>query len=873
MRALRKTERIGRYELLGEIGSGGMGVVYRAYDTKLRREVAIKVLAASLAKNAEAVARFEREAQAASALAHPNVLTLFDIGMHRGASYLVYELLRGGTLRERLAKGPLPAVTAVDYMLQIASGVSAAHAKGIVHRDLKPENLFIIEGGQVKILDFGIAKLLPQARYVPVRFPSADPKVPSIDTLAGAIIGTVGYMSPEQVRGKPADHRSDIFALGAILYEMLSGSRAFPGELFDAGMRVLNSEPPALDPAAPPGLEDVIRRCLKKEPQERFQSVAELESSLARVKADLSTGKSPPEIGPAPVPPSPGPPFLPGRPWLLAIAIVVVVAAVLGVAWKRRCAWFGVDCPNPVFDRLTFGRGVVWSARFLADGKVVYSSAWDGNKIQAHTVVPGKPGSSSLGVPPGRILSVLPGGDLAVALERDEPVLDYMRTGTLARVDASGAAREMLTNVRCADWGRGGSADPVVVREVDGVNRLEYPPGKVLYATVGWLTHARLSPTRQIAFLEHPYYGDTRGLVMLAADGKVRAITSEFGSAMGLAWSPRGNEIWFTAAETAQSSELKAVTPAGQLRLITRIPGAVLLHDVAPDGRILFSREEWRHFVRGRFAGKREERDLSWLDYSIARELSADGRKLLFFEAGQGVSKLFEAFVRSTDGSPAIDLGPGLGLSLSADGQWAITGAVTDPSKLILVPTGPGESRPLKLPVAVIAEARWFPDGKRILLTAREKDDLTQLRVYVVEVASGKLSPIAGPFVTGQEMISKPVSSDGRRVIIRKNEGYFVYPAEGGDPRQIPGLAEGQVPIAWHPDGSILVRTPGLPTKVSLLDLATGSQTRWREFMPPDPAGVSDVPWLHFAFPPEGEVCAYSYHQILSDLFLGSGLE
>src|SRR5437016_7667358 len=215
------------YRILSPLGAGGMGEVYRALDIRLDREVAIKVLPADFAKDVDRLRRFEQEARAVGRLNHPNILVIHDIGTHEGSPYIVSELLEGETLRERIEQGALPARKAMDFALQMARGLAAAHEKGIVHRDLKPENLFVTQDGRIKILDFGLAKLThPEKPGVPLTEIATE----TVGTEPGIVMGTVGYMSPEQVRGKPADERSDIFALGAVLYEMLSGRRAFHGE-------------------------------------------------------------------------------------------------------------------------------------------------------------------------------------------------------------------------------------------------------------------------------------------------------------------------------------------------------------------------------------------------------------------------------------------------------------------------------------------------------------------------------------------------------------------------------------------------------------------------------------------------------------------
>jgi serine/threonine protein kinase/tetratricopeptide (TPR) repeat protein len=273
--------RLGPYEILSPLGAGGMGEVYRARDTRLGRDVAVKVLPPEFSADAERLRRFEQESRAAGALNHPNILTIFDVGDHDHSPYVVSELLEGETLRQRLAGAALPQRKAVDYALQIARGLAAAHEMGIVHRDLKPENLFLTRDGRVKILDFGLAKLVS-----PKVGRAAETNAPTtpVFTEAGRILGTTGYMSPEQVRGQPADHRSDIFSFGSVLYEMLTGKRAF---IRDTGVEtmsaILKEEPPLLSSSPsvlPPGIDRVVRRCLEKNREERFQSASDLAFAL-----------------------------------------------------------------------------------------------------------------------------------------------------------------------------------------------------------------------------------------------------------------------------------------------------------------------------------------------------------------------------------------------------------------------------------------------------------------------------------------------------------------------------------------------------------------------------------------------------------------
>ena len=272
--------RLGPYEIAAPLGAGGMGEVYRARDTRLGRDVAIKVVRDGATRDSERIRRFEQEARAASALSHPNVCAVFDLGTHEGAPFVVMELLEGETLRSRLGSGPVAARKAIEWVAQAARGLAAAHEKGIVHRDLKPENLFVTKDGRVKVLDFGLAKLTqPEALAA-----EGAATVSLLGTEAGSILGTIGYMAPEQVRGERADARTDLFALGAVLYELLTGRRAFRGATFvETGNAILNDEPAPLetrDRNFPPGLEPIVRRCLEKNRGERFQCAQDLAFDL-----------------------------------------------------------------------------------------------------------------------------------------------------------------------------------------------------------------------------------------------------------------------------------------------------------------------------------------------------------------------------------------------------------------------------------------------------------------------------------------------------------------------------------------------------------------------------------------------------------------
>jgi eukaryotic-like serine/threonine-protein kinase len=328
--ALQPGTQLGAYKILGPLGAGGMGEVYRATDTRLNRDVAIKVLPASFANDDDRLRRFEQEARATSALNHPNILTIYDIGSTDGSPYIVAELLEGQELRDQLNAGPLPVRSCLDYAQQITRGLSAAHERGIIHRDLKPENLFVTADGRIKILDFGLAKLKPAEQAGE----GSDVATMRVMTAPGLVMGTAGYMSPEQLRGLEADHRADIFAFGTIFYEMLAGNRAFNGNsTADLMSAILKEEPPELsetNPKISPALERIVRRCLEKKPERRFQSTSDL---CFAIEALSTASGSRLEASPAQIAESPDKTRLAGNARLAWIVAGVLLAAMAALVW------------------------------------------------------------------------------------------------------------------------------------------------------------------------------------------------------------------------------------------------------------------------------------------------------------------------------------------------------------------------------------------------------------------------------------------------------------------------------------------------------------------------------------------------------------
>lgn len=857
---------LGPYEILAPLGAGGMGEVYRARDTRLGRDVALKVLPGDFLESEEGKARFEREARALAALNHPNIAVVYAFEEIPGSSgslrrhLLAMELLEGETLRERLREGRLPHRKAVEIAVQVAGGLAAAHEKGIVHRDLKPENLFVSPDGRAKILDFGLARQTP--------LPAGDDtKSPTIEkaTDPQTVLGTVGYMSPEQVRGRPADHRSDIFSFGCVLHEMLTGERAFHGDSAVETMNaILKEEPrePAAATGIQPALDRIVKHCLEKSPAERFQSARDLAFDLGSLSGLSGTVEAPAKTPGAWVRPS----------WRLLAGTVlasVIAAGTLAYLAGRR----GGDRPPPSFHQLTFRRGAIWNARFGSDGKtVLYSAAWDGRATEIHLGRSDGQDSRPFGLKNADVLAVAPSGDVAVALSSRFSGA-FTRIGTLARTAATGggAPREILENVEFADFSPDGR-DIAVVRVVSGRRRLEYPAGKVLYETTGWIGNPRFSPRGdRIAFLDHPALGDDGGAVaLLDLAGKKSTITPLFATASGLAWSPDGSEIWFTAAEVGGNRALHAVAPSGRLRVLFRGTGALTLQDVSRDARVLLTHDLVRLGIVAHGPGEPKERDLSWFDWSLLADLSEDGRTVLLSESGEGGGPGYAVFIRSTDGSPAVRLGEGQALSLSPDGKRVL--AVMHPAadqQLVIHPTGPGEPKVFSLPNLRVRTAVWLPDSRRFLMTAAEPGH--ESRVYLGDSEGGNPKPLT-PEGYQESWPARPI--DAGHFLARGPGGkVYLCSVEGGEPTPVPGIgADDGIVGPSLKEGTVYVRRgSGLPLRIVRLELATGREEKWRDFLPADPIGIIDLFAAHVTR--DGRYYGYSYGRVLSDLYLVEGLK
>jgi tRNA A-37 threonylcarbamoyl transferase component Bud32/Tol biopolymer transport system component len=871
--------RLGPYEIMAPLGAGGMGEVYRAKDTRLGRDVAIKVLPTKFSSNPELRERFEREARAISSLNHARICTLHDVGHQDGVDFLVMEYLEGESLAEKLRKGALPLRETLKIGMEVCEALDVAHRAGIVHRDLKPANIMLTKSG-AKLMDFGLAKASATAgsasRNAPLLSAAetiSGPSPMSPLTGAGQVIGTIQYMSPEQIEGKEADARSDVFALGAVLYEMATGQRPFEGKSqISVASAILEKDPTPirqLQPLTPRAFERVVSTCLQKNPDERFQSARDIRLELRWI-AENPIAETP-AAGTKPSELSAAQKSLRLLPWALAASLAIAVAA--GAWLYHHNAGRAV---MPAYRQVTFERGFVYAARFAPDERsVVYSASWEGQPLQVYLTHPGSPESRALNLLNSTLFAASE-KDLAISIGcRNRYIGDCQ--GTLALVPISGGApREIAEEVVAADWTSDGS-DMAIVRHSEGKYRVEYPRGKVIHESSKPLGFVRIAPDgKSLAFAQYVgEWGDAGQVFVLDRNGKELTHSQMYVSLEGVAWPPSSEEVWLAGTtDTGWADAIFALRMNGQEHVVLRLPGMLRLHDISRDGAVLLSKDVWRSDLMYRGANDKSERKLSWLDYAQARDITDDGKLVSFADWGQAAGTSALAFVRSTDGSPAVKLGTWDEPVLSPDGTrvLAVEGITVGTGKPSVVPIGVGEIK--KFEVGEIQDVQsmgWMPDGKSFYYGA---DDGHGFRMYLQDLAGGKpraVTPVIS--VKSYYFETHLASPDGKFLFVRDTSGNAkLFPVAGGPPQDVAGWMPDDVWITWAKDGkqAYVFHDEQSSANVYRLDVTTGKRGFVAKLAPADTAGVTSISSVLYT--PDGKAYAYSGTQELSELFIVDGV-
>jgi len=826
--------RIGPYEIVAPLGRGGMGEVWRARDPRLGREVALKFLPADFADDPERHARFEREAKLLASLNHPNIAVLYGLEHVDGQHALAMELVEGEGLDERIGRGPAPAEEALPVALQIAEALEAAHEKGIVHRDLKPANVRIRRDGAVKVLDFGLAKTWEeQAGESDL---AHSPTITAHHTRAGVILGTAAYMSPEQARGKAVDKRTDIWAFGVVVFEMLTGRKAFEGEtVTDTLAAVLTREVDwsRLPPSTPPVLRALLRRCLARSTKDRMHDIADTRIVLA----ELERGGGE-EGGDGAAVASGSTPVSAAR--RLAVAAALLLGALLGGVGARLLPAAGPR--HPTFRLMTSESGFIHSGRFAPDGTtIVYGEARGGEPVSLHSTRSDAMVSRALDLPSADVVGIAADGRMALILDRHH-VGSWLRMGTLAESNiAGGAARSLLEGIYDADIAGDGSAF-AIVRYAGPQQQLEYPIGTVLYRTSGWISSPRIARDRsRIAFADHPIPGDDQGYVAVAeAGGKVKRLSEALNFLHGVAWSADGREVFASFGAANQGSFIDAFSLSGSSRRVLDEVALVRLHDVAPNGELLVTSDYFPVAAEGRLAGGVKSGDFATWTGDTIDGISDDGTVFAGTTGGFLSAGEYRTFYRRVDSPSAVALGEGTASGITPDGRWVFVTTVSrDRSRLRAVPTGAGEARTFDLrgvepSVGGLDHVTCSSDGHRVAFAGVAGAGLP--RGYVFDLDGG------GPprAVTPEGVQSVVLSPNGRALAAVGADGIVsCYDAGDGSRRAVPGAVAGEIPVAWaSSDDAIFVWNRTFPARVQRLELATGRRETAFEWRTSDPSGV-----------------------------------
>ena len=843
--------RLGPYEVLSPVGAGGMGEVYRARDTRLAREVAIKVLPEALSSDRERLKRFEKEARSASALNHPNIVTIHDIGSENDVSYIAMELVEGATLRESLAGGPLPIKKLFQVASQIAEGLAKAHEAGIVHRDLKPENVMVTKDGLVKILDFGLAKTSSTGPGS-----GEGSQLPTMTgTEPGVVVGTVGYMSPEQASGKPLDSRSDQFSFGSILYEMATGKRAFRGATaVDVLSAILHAEPEPValaNAGIPAPLRWTVDRCLAKDPEERYVSTRDLARELQQIR-EHSSGTEVAALAPT---------ARRSGPAAVRTAAAVLAGAVLGAA----AAWLALRQPaqQPAFRQLTFRREVIWGAAFAPDGHVVYAANRDGTRARFYDLAPDALMPSALDIDADVLLDVSSRGELAVLRGGHASPLGYWEGGTLARVPMTGGApRDLVKDAVGAAWESDGS-NLAVVRTIAGDSVLECPIGHAVSGGSDW--DPRFSGPLLAIARQSPTAAGTAEIDLIDAGDRRRTLSAGWDAdTLNLAgWQSNGKALWLTGSRIGTGeSGIFALSRSGRLERRLALPGEYFVTSVGREGQLLVQRNEKQDRTAVWREGQAGPRELPQIPNVGPVRISADGqRALLAVDGGQ------ELFLQSTDGSAPVRLGKIRGGDFSPDGKWIVGASASHGPTLLRIPVGAGPTEEIR-----IDGYEWgvwnaaHPDGRHFVCAGSEKGGPPSF--FLVDLLSKTARRIAPPGSLGPPH----VSPDGTRLAYIADGHPLMVSMDDGTPIPVPGCDTGDSPAGWASDSRHLyvVRLGKMPSRIDIVDTQTGERRPWRDLTVLDPSGAVSFGGVRIT--PDGRTFIFGESRRYSTLYLVTGV-
>jgi serine/threonine protein kinase len=879
-------DTIGPYEVLSQLGSGAMGVVYLAQDERLGRKIALKLLPSQFTNDKDRLRRFQQEARAASALNHPNILTVHEVEQRDGLHYIATEFVDGVTLRQHMQAQSMNLDELLNIAIQVASALQAAHAAGIAHRDIKPENIMIRSDGYIKVLDFGLAKLTENELS-----PAAA------ETNPGVVMGTPRYMSPEQARGLDVDLRTDIFSLGTVIYELVTGKLPFEGETTsDVIAALIKDEPESMRtsvPDLPVEFEQVVSKALAKDRSHRYQTIAEFASALQQLKDQIKSGalvrkndvsldaqtiKTRTATGPQAWSKTERLSLSKGWTLTIALGLIVVFGVVIVLSSRRRSPSVKEKIEETSI-QLTNRDGFISSARFAPDGKrVIYSAGFDGKPLELFYNNGEAAESRPVGIESASLKSVSRSGKIAVLVHFELNWSDGYN-GTLQILPAGGGQPE--ATIEGVDDAAFAPDDTfaIIRTGMDGEQRLEYPGGTVLYKSTGWMSYPRFSPKGdKIAFFEHPV-GDFSGSIAvfdLASKTKIE-ISTGWQALKGLAWNPKTDEIWFGGSEESKTVYINKVSLSGQLQTkLYALPAqGARVEDISDDGRILITQgtnHTTMMMLHDKSPGEVVNPRGAW---STSADISPDGKTLLFYQWGyesSDGSDVSGVYLQRLDGSEPVKLGPGKALALSPDGKWALALKPTRPQpQLILLPTSQGQPKPLANPnIKEYYYASFFPDGSQILFTGVEARDQAVIRSFVQDVKTGQVHPL-----TEEGTTALHVSPDGTRVItLQPDKVFYIQGLDGGEPKEIPGLKPGDEPIQWSDDGrAVFVKAAGdFATKIYRVNLATGKRQEWKDIDPLNKIGLVglEVNSGGILITPDGKVCIYTYwilvQQMLSAL-------